>query len=184
MASVVSQLLKRDYFLVMACSSLGDDESVIPKILGRLDSMSDEKLSERIYVPGISTWQHFTSVLRGADFLIASRLHSTILGFVSQRPTIAISFHPKVDRIMECLNQTDYLLQIRNFLAGDVIAALDRLKLRKKGVLAQIGSSRRQILHNLDSQYDTLIQLAMAGRHHRIEAKLQSLAVDLPAGLH
>jgi polysaccharide pyruvyl transferase WcaK-like protein len=184
MATLLSQLVKRDYFLVMVWSSLGDDDNVIPEILGRLDDVSGEKLSEWVYVPRISTWQDFTSVLRGADFLIASRLHSIILGLVNQRPTIAISFHPKVDRQMECLNQTDYLLQIRNFLAQDVIAALDRLKLRKESILGQMSSSRRQILRDLDLQYDTLVQLAMAGHHNRIEAKQQNFAVDLSAGLH
>ena len=174
MAKILSQLAKRDCFLVMVWSSLGDDESVIPEILRRLDDVAGEKLSHQVHLPKISTWQDFSSVLREVDFLVASRLHSTILGFVSQRPALAISFNPKVDQLMKFLNQTDYLFQINNFVAEDVISAFDRLKLSKESVSEQLGASRQEILHDLNRQYDAVVQLTMAGRDHRIEGRLHS----------
>ena len=169
MARVMFQLVKRDYSLIMICSSLDDDESVIPEILAQLDEESGEKLSERIYVPKISSWQGFASVLQEVDFLIASRLHSTILGLISQRPIIAISFNSKVDWLMESLNQTDYLLQINNFQAGDVIERLDRLKLRRGDIVRQINSALDRMFPMLAVQHDALVELAMAGRRRRTD---------------
>ena len=161
MAEVLSQLLRRDCFLVMACSSLFDDESVIPQLFERLDDESKKRLAGQIHIPIISSWKDFVATLRDVDLLIASRLHSTILGFISEIPTVAISFDPKVEWLMQDLDQTDYLLQIANFTAKDVIDALDRLKPRRDVVLQQI-ASYRQVTHSVFAQqYDTLAALAL-----------------------
>jgi polysaccharide pyruvyl transferase WcaK-like protein len=167
MARVALQLLERGYFLVIVCSSLSDDESVIPEILGCLDQKSKKRFVQQMHIATITGWQDLMASLMDVDFLIASRLHSVILGFVSQRPTIAISFHPKVDWVMEDLGQTDYLLQIRDFTAQHVIETLDRLALRKNGVIEQIGSYQHRILSVLAAQYDALAQLATVSRRHR-----------------
>jgi polysaccharide pyruvyl transferase WcaK-like protein len=164
MTEVVAQLLKHGSFLVMVCSSLGDDDSVTPELLGRLDDESKNRLALQMYIPTIATWKDVVASLRDVDILIASRLHSTIFGFVTQTPTVAISFDPKVDWVMEDLSQTDYLLQIHNFTAKDVIEALDRIERHRDAVLDQIASYRHRILSDLGLQYDALSGLLMAGR--------------------
>ena len=163
MGRVVSKLLDRGYFLVMVCSAL-TDASVIPELLGCLDPESKKRFARQMLVPAIATWKDLVALLLDVDFLIASRLHSAILGFVSQRPTIAISFDPKVDWVMEDLGQTEYLLQILDFTAEDVIAALDRLEIQRSLVMEQIGSYRDRILPVAALQYDTLAELATASR--------------------
>jgi polysaccharide pyruvyl transferase WcaK-like protein len=161
MALVVSQFLNRGCFLVMVCSSLGDDESVIPDLLGRLDDEARKRLALQMHIPTITTWKDVVASLREVDVLIASRLHSTILGFVTQTPTVAISFDPKVDWVMEDLGQTDYLLQIRDFMARDAIEAVDRIELCKSVVLKQIASYQHRITSVCALQYDALAELAM-----------------------
>jgi polysaccharide pyruvyl transferase WcaK-like protein len=165
MARVLSCLLRRGYFLVLVCSSRGDDEGVIPEILGRLDGEMKTGLEEQAYFPTITTWRDFTAVLRDSDFLIASRLHGTILGFVTQTPAIAISFNPKVDWVMEDLRQTDYLLQIGAFTAEEVLDNLDRIKIRREAVVEQIASYRQRILPESARQFDILAKLVLA--HHQ-----------------
>jgi polysaccharide pyruvyl transferase WcaK-like protein len=161
-AEVLSQLLRREYFVVIVYSSLFDDESVIPELLARLDDESKQRLAAQMHVPTIATWRDLVGTLRDVDLLIASRLHSTILGFVSGAPVIAVSFDPKVDWVMQDLGQTDYLLQIRDFTATDVIDRLDRLKLCKDVVLRQIASYRHRIASVFAQQYDTLAEFAAA----------------------
>jgi polysaccharide pyruvyl transferase WcaK-like protein len=80
---------------------------------------------------------------------------------------VAVSFDPKVDRMMEDLGQTDYLLQIRDFVARDVIQALDRLMLCREAAVKQIASYRRRNAPIFAEQYDALAQLALAGRRRR-----------------
>jgi polysaccharide pyruvyl transferase WcaK-like protein len=165
MARVLSGLSQRGYFLVIACSSLGDDETVIPDLLGRLSDEMKRSLDGQIHFPTIKTWKDFVAVLRDADYLIASRLHGTILGFVAQTPAVAISVDPKVDWVMEDLDQTDYLLQIRDFTAEDVLNALDRIKGRRDAVVERIASYRQGVLEASEQQYDCLARLVLA--HHQ-----------------
>lgn len=159
LARVLSCLPRRGYFVIVVCSSLGDDESVIPDLLAHLGNELKQSLDEQIHFPTIRTWRDLVAVLREADYLIASRLHGTILGFMTQTPTVAISFDPKVDWVMEDLLQTDYLLHIRDFTAEGVLDALDRIKLRREAVVDQIVSYRTSALFTSARQYDTLAKL-------------------------
>ena len=77
-------------------------------------------MREQIFFPPIKTWRDLVAVLREADYLIASRLHGTIL-FVSKTPVVAISFIWKVDWVMEDLKQSEYLLHITDFTAAEVL---------------------------------------------------------------
>jgi polysaccharide pyruvyl transferase WcaK-like protein len=165
MAQVLCCLSRQGYFLIVVCSSLGDDEGVIPDLVASLDDEMKRSLDGQIHFPTIKTWRDLVAVLRDADYLIASRLHGTILGFVTQTPAIAISFDPKVDWVMEDLHLTDYLLQIRDFTAEEVLKALDRIKVRRDAVVERIASYRQGILSASARQYDSLARLVLA--HHQ-----------------
>jgi polysaccharide pyruvyl transferase WcaK-like protein len=161
LSEVISALLQEGCIPVVVYSSLGDDESVIPDLLGRLDKLEPHAV-EQIHFPQIQSWRDLAAVLRGCDYLVASRLHSAILGFVTQTPTVAISFDPKVDWVMQDLDQGDSLLHIRDFQAADVTAALHKLTHRKDAVVQQLGSYRHRVLVESAQQYDFLAGLAQA----------------------
>lgn len=162
--AAISVLLERGYFLVLVSSSRGDDESVIPEILNHLDGPAKKRIEQQTYVPRIANWRDFVNAVREADFLIASRLHSTILGFISHRPTVAISFDPKVDWVMQDLGQTEFLLHIRDFVSEDVIKALDLLQLSRTAVTEKLVAYQSQNATDLARQYDWLAQVAMGAR--------------------
>jgi polysaccharide pyruvyl transferase WcaK-like protein len=163
MAQAMSQLLARGYFLVIVWSALSD-ESVLPEVLAHLDDDSKKRVARQMHIPAIATWKDLVAALLDVDFLVASRLHSLILGFVSHKPTIAISFDPKVDWVMEDLGQTDYLLQIRDFSAEDVVQALDRSRLHRASVVEQIAAYRDEVLFSSAPQYDAMAEFAVALR--------------------
>ena len=165
MAQVLYCLSRRRYFVIVVCSSLGDDEGVIPDLLGRLDDEMRHSLDGQIHFPTIKTWRDLVAILRDADYLIASRLHGTILGFLTRTPAVAISFDPKVDWVMEDLHQTDYLLQIRDFTAEDVLNALDQIRVRRDAVVERIAFYRQGILSASAQQYDSLARLVLAHHH-------------------
>jgi polysaccharide pyruvyl transferase WcaK-like protein len=167
MARVVAQLFERGHFLLFVCSSLGDDQSVIPDVIERLDQESKDRSAQQLHIPPIATWKDFVATLQDVDFLIASRLHSTILGFASQTPVIAISFDPKVDWVMEDLGQTEYLLHVRNFSAEDVIEALDHAKLHSYSKPDPTGSYWERLHSASELQYDCLATLAVNGSRYR-----------------
>ena len=166
MARVISQLLKRGHFVVIVWSALSD-RIVIPELLKYLDRESLGRLTDQFHVPQLETWKDLVALLQGVDLLVASRLHSVILGFVTQTPTVAISFDPKVDWVMNDLGQANYRLDIRDFAAEDVIAGLDGLTLRRSIVTKQIREYCNQVLEVAAQQYDVLARLAIAGLYRR-----------------
>lgn len=163
MALAVSHFLKRDYFLVMVWSALAD-RNVIFELVEHLDCESKERLACQVHIPAIARWQDFAGTLLDIDILIASRLHSTIFGFVTRTPTLAISFDPKVDWVMNDLGQKDYLLQIRTFTSEDVIQTLDLIQSCKAAVVEKIASYQDRIYCDFMHQYDCLAKLAVTGR--------------------
>jgi len=169
MGRLVSQLLHRDYFLIVVWSGLGDDDRVFAEILERLDDESRQRSFQQMHVPRIKAWKDVVELLQNIDFLVASRLHSTILGFVTKTPTIAISFDRKVDWVMEDLGQTDYLLHFRDFRAEDVVDALERIKYRRDAVVKRIALYLDSIVSVSKLQYDTLAALTLEGQRHRNE---------------
>jgi polysaccharide pyruvyl transferase WcaK-like protein len=167
LVGITSQLLQRDYFLLFVYSCLGADDPLVSEILQRLDEDSRRRAARQTHVSAIRTWKDLIAQLRDADFLIASRLHSTILAFVAQTPTVAISFDPKVDWVMQDLGQTDYLLHIQDFTARDVIRALERVKQQKDCVTNQLRCYPLGIQSAFARQYDALARLAIASRKRR-----------------
>src|ERR1700682_1782937 len=162
MPALVSQLLRRDYFLVFVRSAR-DDELVIPELLDRLGPESKARILQQVCVPALTDWKDLVSVLLDVDALVASRLHSTIFGFLAHTPTVAISFDPKVDWVMQELKQANYLLQIRHFVASDVVAALDRMQSRRKDIVQELASYQEQIHPMLARQFDDLASVATLG---------------------
>lgn len=158
-ARVIAQLLEQQYFVVIVWSALSD-KKVVSDVIERLDATSKTMLDRQMLIPEIASWRDLVSILRDVDLLVASRLHSVILGFIAATPTLAISFDPKVDWAMEDLGQTDYLLQIQDFVAADVVDALDRLEFRKQSIRVEISAYRQRILSESAPQYDTLARIA------------------------
>jgi polysaccharide pyruvyl transferase WcaK-like protein len=167
MADVMSQLLERGYFLVVVCSSLWDDESAIADLLRHLNDRSRSVPTDQMHIPAITTWRSLVGSLLDVDFLIASRLHSVILGLVAGTPTVAISFEPKVEWVMQDLGQTGYLVTIGDFVAKDVISALDRISVHRNSVAEHVAQCRRAIISASAPQYDALAEFALASRPHR-----------------
>jgi len=159
MSRLIEQLIDRDYFVVMVFSALSD-ANVNKEISSSLDERLHEALPGQIHIPSIGTWRDLVRLLQDVDIVIASRLHSAILSFVANKPTIAISFDKKVDRIMEDLSQTDYLLQIRDFSAEDIIEALCRIEKNRSSVAEGIESYTQQARRVLESQFDSIAHRA------------------------
>jgi polysaccharide pyruvyl transferase WcaK-like protein len=125
--------------------------------------------------PKPATWKELVALLRSAEYLIASRLHSSVLGFVAQVPVVAISFDAKVDRVMEDLGQTEALLQIASFDASGVLGALKMLESHREEALGKLSAYRLQALEASGRQYEALARIAIASRAQHRDPESQSL---------
>jgi len=167
MGGILTGLVQQGYFVVVVCSSLGDDETVIPDLLNIVGNEVKQAMREQIFFPPIKTWRDLVAVLRETDYLIASRLHGTILSFVSKTPVVAISFDPKVDWVMEDLKQSEYLLHITDFTADDALKALKRVGADWDAAVERISLYRQSIASETARQFEYVTGLAL--KHHQYQ---------------
>lgn len=167
MVEVVLQLLERQFFLVVVWSALSDQGTAVQDLLGLISPESMKRFAGQVYVPTITKWKDLVALLLDVDFLVATRLHSVILGLVACKPTVAISFDPKVDWVMEDLGLTEHLLQIRTFKAEDVIENIERAAPRRREITQQIVMYSQRTLSASAHQYAALAELARAVRGSR-----------------
>lgn len=161
MSLLLSCLLDHDYSVILLCSSLGDDDQIIPQLAKLVEPRLQARLVRQIDAPPIATWNDFTHALLKADCLVASRLHSTLFGFLTHTPTVAISFDPKVDWLMHDLEQTQYLFQIRDFVTADIVKAVEHIGSHRGAVIDQIVAYQKRIESASARQFDELVQLAV-----------------------
>jgi polysaccharide pyruvyl transferase WcaK-like protein len=161
MTAAVSQLLDQDYFLVFVWSG-GSDQSLIADILSRVDGELRPRLNTQTYIAQLEQWRDLVSILRSTDVMIASRLHSTLLGFLAQIPVVAISFDAKVDWAMQDMQQQDALLQIRDFTAASVLETLHKVESRSEEIGQELSYQRNKALRASAQQNDRISQMIAA----------------------
>jgi polysaccharide pyruvyl transferase WcaK-like protein len=163
-AEIVRLLSSSGYFVVVVWSSNSDRQAVSD--LRQLFEVPGDQTTP-FYSPALQSWKELVAILLSADILVASRLHSVILGALSQKPTIAISFDPKVDWVMEDLNQTDYLTQIRDFTPVEVAQMVQRIQTHRNDIEHELATYRQQIQPVLAKQYDSLAEMSIAELRNR-----------------
>lgn len=164
-AEFIRLLSARKYFVVIVWSS-SSDRQVISDLRRLLERTERLESPAEFYIPALESWKELIGVLRSVDVLVASRLHSIILGALSGKPTIAISFDPKVDWVMEDLNQTEYSMHIRDFSALQLVDAVDRIRGRRNDIETELASYHRRIRPVLARQYDSLAEFSISGVQH------------------
>jgi polysaccharide pyruvyl transferase WcaK-like protein len=160
LAEVIQYLIRCGSYVVLI-SSTRADRQVISELCQLLFGESETVEIKNLDVASIDSWRDLVAALRPVDVLIASRLHSIILGFVCRKPTIALSFDPKIDWVMEDLNQQEYLLPIQDFTVDQLKNALVRIQARSCNITDEIAKYQRNIQPIFAKQYDSLAQLCV-----------------------
>ena len=167
LADVLGELLERNHFLVFVWSARSD-QHVVEELVARRDDNFKARLLENSCFATPATWKDYLSIVREADLLIASRLHSIILGFLAKVPVVAISFDPKVDWVMQDAAQDDSLLQISSFTAQEVLQAGERLDFHRKEIVQHLTRYHQRVVETSASQYDAIARMAIAQAGRRV----------------
>jgi polysaccharide pyruvyl transferase WcaK-like protein len=154
-------LIGRGYGIVLIPGESGADKRAIQDlrkcVLGRFPDSNAVDIRD----PVIGTVDELLSVIASVDFVVTSRYHGVVLSHVLQKPVLAISYHPKVNALMDNMNLTEFCVDIDTFAPGllqakfeDLVSSADHIRTR----MAQMDHIYRQ---KLDLQYDTLVQSFM-----------------------
>lgn len=74
------------------------------------------------------TPQDLFEEMAGLDIIVASRFHAVLFSYLLRKPAIGISYHHKIDDLMQCMGQSSYALDIRTLSFSKLVRAYSRLE--------------------------------------------------------
>lgn len=141
--------------LSFVCSHTTMDPPVVDEVLARTSAGT----RSRCVVARSTTVEDLLDHVRGANCVVASRLHGVVLAVVAGAPVIAVSPARKVTRFMRDCGFADFCVEMPQ-MAPDMLPTLvrriadNRLELHRK--VAEIAQTSRA---RLDQAYDELAAL-------------------------
>lgn len=135
------------WFIPMQQSSNHSDKSAIEKICAGLGSriLAQVKILKGQYLPS-----EVQGLIKAADFVLAERLHGTIMALNSQTPFMSIGYMPKVIQVLKDIEREDLLISMEDFLSSTYLKRLtEKLveSVSEKNALVDISNSVQQAAH-------------------------------------
>ncbi|HZV60774.1 MAG TPA: polysaccharide pyruvyl transferase family protein [Candidatus Eremiobacteraceae bacterium] len=155
--------LVRQSISVTVFSSGNPDEQIFPELWNYLDPALAKEELQRITVSNVNSLSGLLQTLQSFDFVVASRLHGLLLSFLSNKPSIAISYDRKVQCLMNDLDQAAYCVDIRSIRSDDLrvlFAILQKNALLIPGKLRAIRANYNELL---EAQYQTVGRIMSLG---------------------
>lgn len=150
LAAACSWTAERGLRVRIVCSQSRMDRPIAV----RLAQMIEPRLAASVELREAPRVPDFLAQVRGAQAVVASRLHGAILSLLEGAPVVAISPMPKVTRLMQDAGLGDYCVELQSFAATDLIARMESaLKLHselRRQVRERTQAFRDSLAHTFD----------------------------------
>ncbi len=100
------------------------------------------------------------SELAGTDIVVASRFHNVLLALLLGKPVVAISFHEKVDSLMNAMGLTQFCQDIEHVDVDKLIHQLTTLEKNSESIKREIGRQSEVYRRALEDQYEGLFKVS------------------------
>lgn len=120
----------------IAKANLGSDYLFIPSTTW--DEATCKEIFDEVKRAGVvnarflsnPTADQFITACQSVDVMISTNMHPVILAATADKPSVAISYHYKLDDYMESIGLGEYIIRIDNFTVEDMVlrvqSALDK----------------------------------------------------------
>jgi len=149
-------LSERDYALALFPGQTAHDKSAIEDFKALLQQKGVKE--ELIIEQSILTIDNLMNQLVDLDFAIASRFHGVLLSLLLNKPTLALSYHPKIDALMEDTAQAAYCLQIDELEIDVMQAKFNSMIDNRQKIQEQLANRTQEYKSSLAKQYDYILQ--------------------------
>jgi len=110
----------------------------------------------RIIDEPASSFMDVLSQIASTEFVVATRFHNVVFGYLCEKPVISIAFHHKCKSLMAMMGMSDYCLEMAGLKADQLIDTLRRLEANAYTLRPVINGRITAFRQALDQQYDTL----------------------------
>jgi polysaccharide pyruvyl transferase WcaK-like protein len=155
----VGRLVERlldDRWNVVLFPSDKADRVPIQELMNRLASRCSGDACQRLLAPAVATAEDLIALLRGADVVVAARLHGVLLSHVVGRPVLALAHDRKVAQQMADMRQTEFCVDIDEFEPEHGHRLLTNLWMRRRELGLEIAALAAEFRRRVETQYDTL----------------------------
>lgn len=104
----------------------------------------------------VSSIEQLLSQLTATDMVVATRFHNVLLALLSNKPTIAISFHHKCASLMGAMGLSEYCLDIHTLQANSLIEKILDLEKNARELKGLIRQKTEEFRKALDEQYELI----------------------------
>jgi len=118
LASFVRRRAEEGYRIVLFPGEVGSDRVATADLLEILAEQGIKESDGRITRPEVHTVPELMRELALTDIVVASRFHGVLLAHVAFTPVIALSYHMKIDALMDDMGHGRYCLDIKTFDPG------------------------------------------------------------------
>ena len=126
----------------------------------RLAEMIQPRFSGRVEVRDAQRVPDFLAEVRGAQIVIASRLHGAILSLVAGVPVVAISPLPKVAQLLNDVGLSEYCVDLQDFTDTDLIERIRVALDHRSSLQGQVRARTQAFRTGLRQTYDDVLALA------------------------
>jgi polysaccharide pyruvyl transferase WcaK-like protein len=153
LASFITRRINDGFHIVFFPGEIGSDRAAMDDLLTMIQNEAGAAARDQIERPDIRSVRELMTLLSRTDINIASRFHGVLLSHVAGKPVVALSYHMKIDALMEEMGHARYCLDIRSFTSEEFE---DRFQALRKNLPVARESIRKKMQEHrgiLDGQY-------------------------------
>lgn len=156
----MSKALLDDGRAVVLFNTQPKDSNVTDDVAARLEAIGlDDAARARLQVVHVERLEALMALLRGADVVVATRFHATVLPLQLGIPTYGICYYRKAAELLDEAGMSDYHVRIEDFRHADALPRIAELIERRDTLPAQILARHGHFRGELEAQFDKVAAL-------------------------
>jgi len=160
--SFVAWLLERNYTVRLLIGDVTYDQRAINDIKTFLDERGTSRATGSIIDEPASSVEEVLSQIAATDLVVASRFHNVLLALMLGRPVLAISYHEKVDALMEEAGLAAFRQDIESIDVEKMIRQFTTLEEQSNDIKQQLNRKADACREALDDQYNRIFSNSLA----------------------
>ncbi|MBP2638702.1 MAG: polysaccharide pyruvyl transferase [Firmicutes bacterium] len=102
------------------------------------------------------TADQFIAACQSVELMISTNMHPVILAATADKPSLAISYHYKLDDFMKSIGLGDFVVRIDDFCVDEIVSLAERALSKRKELGEEISSRTREIKALANKNGDSL----------------------------
>ena len=156
LSSFVIWLLQHHYTVRLLIGDAVYDHRARQDLRSSLEAAGVNYGDGKIIDEPASSVDEVLSQLANTDLVVASRFHNVLLALWLNKPVVAISYHEKVDWLMDGLGLSEYRQDIKHIDGEKLIRQFKAVEQNAENLKSQIKEKAEAYSIALDRQYDHL----------------------------